>query len=287
MSDGLVLGFLHGLIYLVSAWVVGFVIFERWIRPRSGVFRPRLFLSLTVLGLLLALTWAVVTGHDMAESWEVSDLLGVVSTGFGHIWCFEILIWAILVFSAVIPKCNSFRVLAVLIPLPFTLTGHAGSEGDSTLINTVLDGFHFLSVGVWTGGLASLWLWLRTYSFGGALKESLAYPTVQRFSHFAQVSTGIIGITGLILAYRYGLRLNSLPTSDYGKLVVAKFVLFGTALAAAGINQFIHLRKWKKESDLQFARAISREVSLEIFLVTLVIFIAGFLSRSTPPMSMH
>ncbi len=97
-------------------------------------------------------------------------------------------------------------------------------------------------------------------------------------------STGVIGLSGLLMAYTAGVPLlHPWTAQDYGKLVFGKTMLFGAALLAAAINQFFHLRKWNPAGELQFSKSICREVRLELILVIGVLGLAGFLTRSALP----
>ena len=71
--------------------------------------------------------------------------------------------------------------------------------------------------------------------------------------------------------------------TNYGSLVFAKIALFGLALAAAAINQFIHLRRWDPAKEKDFSRGVYREVGLEIPLMVAVFIAAGFLTRTDLP----
>lgn len=148
-----------------------------------------------------------------------------------------------------------------------------------------MDWAHAVAAGIWSGGLFSLWIWLKarvTSSRPFAPKTS--HSLVERFSRFAMASTGVIGLSGLLMAYVAGVPLlRPWAAQDYGKLLIGKTLLFSIALLAASINQFLHLRNWRAENEIHFSRSVSREVGLELILVIGIFILAGFLTRSALP----
>jgi putative copper export protein len=288
-----ILGLLHGLDYLLSSGLVGSLIFSALIESSAGqpavirFSRSRaISLVLASATLLVSAIWLVLVAADMAESWNLSDLMMVAtSTSFGHLSACKLAVVLAVLLLAFSNLLFRFWWVALALPLCFSLSGHAGAEKAGAFTSVAIDAVHLLTVSIWTGGLVSLLLWLRARLRG---TDASAYPNasilvVTRFSHFAMVSTALIGVTGVIMALRFGVSLTSPWASDYGKLVLVKIALFTAALGAASINQFIHMKGWGAERETQFTRSVYREIHFELVAVWVVFFVVGFLTRMPPP----
>jgi putative copper export protein len=229
------------------------------------------------------------TAAEMSESWKWLDLWQVMShTEFGHLWCIRVLILLVLFVLTQLVRLNRLN-LAVLILVLLSLvaisslTGHAGSQETGSAWRVPLFWLHSVAAGIWTGGLAGLYSWLGARISHSEIKTRIGHLVVERFSHFAMASTGIIFFTGLIAALSGGVSIWHPWATSYGQLVLAKTFFFSLALAAAAINQFVHLRKAAQITDIHLSRAIRREILIEIALVMVVFGIAGYLTRADLP----
>lgn len=284
------LGILHGFDFLFTSLLIGGLIFVVCILSNQNVdannnnsnweFRLQ---SLVVISVILSIAWIICMTAEIAESWSLSDIwLGLTQTIFGRIWFLRFICLVLIGFFIALNSYKKSLLLALALPLFFGLLGHAGAQKEHIFRSLSLDYIHYLAVSIWTGGLLALWLWLSDQiKYKTNLTSSnLIYPVVKRFSHFAIVSTGFIAISGVLIAHFYGVSFSNLLSEDYGTFVLRKTVLFAMTLGLAGINQFIHLRKWSPDQNsLIFASRIRREVSLEITLVVVIFIVAGILSR--------
>ena len=286
-----ILGLIHGLDYLLSSWLIGMFVFESWIATAAGETVRSRFDRSRKLSVILAsalvvvsIIWFILVAADMAETWNPLDLFDVAtSTRFGHIGVCKIgTVLAILIFTFA-NQLFRFWWIALVLPLCFGLSGHAGTEQTGIVINLILDTIHLTAVSVWTGGMITLLLWLKARPRSYTLLANASILVVTRFSHFAMISTALIGITGAVMALRFGVDTTSLFSTDYGKLIVAKITLFTMALAAASINQFVHIRNYSSEGEMDFTRSIYREVHIELAAVWLTFIVVGFLTRLPPP----
>lgn len=284
------LGLIHGLdLFLVSV-LIGALVFQVGVIGQAFgavVEKPseikRRFVFLGVLTFVSSLAWMIFSAFEMAESWGASDLWTVMSeTVFGHLWCIRLIVIAVFVFSACFGSIRLCFLLALSLPLFSSLTGHAGATQSARWVWVGVDYLHALGAGVWSGGLISLSVWLSKRIKQGRFEENLAHPVVERFSHFAMVSTGAIALSGGLLSYVYGVPLTHPWSTTFGKVLLGKVGVFSLALAAAAVNQFIHLRKWHPEAEEKFSRALRREVRFEFLAVSLVFGLAGFLTRLSP-----
>ena len=285
------LSLIHGLDYLFLCLLVGDLVFTTWILP-AGDSTARLTIrapqnrKLKVYFSLLfttSLLWLVCMSGEMTESWEIGSLvLTLLHTQFGHLWLLRILVLIAISAAYKINSLQTALTLALSLPIFSSLTGHAGTQASNRIFSVTLDFAHFLSVAIWSGGLLSLWFWLRK-SLGQTLSRATPYKVVKRFSHFAMASTAVIAATGLIMAFRYGVIFTSPWATNYGLLLLIKTGLFSLSLLAASVNQFVHLYKWDPTRRQDFVKGVFRGVTLELFLVTSVLMVAGFLTRSPTP----
>jgi putative copper export protein len=238
---------------------------------------------------LTSLAWMLNSSANMAESWAPREIwLAVSETSFGRYWCFRIgvLLALSLGAGALLRTRKGLQVLGgiiLILPLISTLTGHAGAAESNIFLRVGTDWIHAVTVGIWCGGLLSLFLWI-----GAALKSSntiqqKCFPVVRRFSHVAMASTALIAMTGLLMTYSAGVSFSRPWETNYGKIILGKVLFFAIALGAAAVNQFSHLRNWKNKIEVSSARAVRRTVAFELAVTFAVLIMAGFLTRFGPP----
>jgi putative copper export protein len=244
---------------------------------------------LLVLTFISSFSWLLFTSSDMAESWRLPDLWNAISqTSFGHMWCLRLILILILTFFIRFTRgyrmvASLFFIFALLLPMISALTGHAGAQKHALLLYVAIDWSHSIAVGIWGGGLWFLYCWLGKRLTVTRITPDISFRVVKRFSHSAIASTGIIAFSGVAMAYMAGVSWRHPWSTTYGTLILGKVFFFSAALLAAAINQFIHLRKWSPENELEFAKSVRREVRFELIFVLFVFFLAGFLARTPMP----
>lgn len=284
----------HALDFLITSLFLGSVVCTQFVlkghddpaEPMDAKTRART----RALGFILFLTssaWTLLTASDMAESWEPTNLWTALGqTNFGHLWCIRLILIAILAFVAPrfrnTPWAKVYVVLVCTLPLFATFTGHASAQG--SVLRTVADYLHALAAGIWTGGLFSLLFWLSAQLSAKGDAAGVIQAVVERFSKVAMGSVAIIFVSGILMTYQGGVDFLHPWATDYGRLILAKVALFLLALGAAGLNQFIHLRKWKTAGETLVATHVSREVKLELALIVFIFAVAGFLTRTDLPL---
>lgn len=291
-----ILSSIHGLDYALSSWLTGLVIFYFAIVTAGGETAQRLLSdfpkrlrSVSLLTLLTSSVFILLSAQEMTESWAPSEIWRAMSmTSFGHLWCARLVILALLS----IPGPRLIRslsgsgviVLAVfIIPLLSVLSGHSASQSDHVAVRVITDWLHAASVGVWSGGLWMLAVWLGKRLSVSHFQSGPSLQVVRRFSHFAMASTAVITATGVLTSYLNGVPLLAPWTSLYGQIIILKIALFGIALLAAAINQFVHIRRWNDENEIACVTAIRREVRLEFYLLLIVFAAVGLLTRTALP----
>jgi putative copper export protein len=287
------LGLIHGIDLLLTSVFVGGVAFSAWIGSACGpavekIRNPwgRSHTVFLLMLIFLAALWFVLLSHDMTDTWNLEDFKEVaLSSVFGRLWIGKIVFLLALILVSATVSLRYLYFLALPLPLFSSLSGHAAAQKTLSFLYITLDYVHFFGASIWVGGLIALVLWLRARLFSQSTPvPEITHVVVRRFSHFAIASTGAIAASGLILAYLYGVRPNSLLSANYGKLVLVKTALFVLVLAIASVNQFVHLRNWSPATEHKFARGVFRESLCELSLIFVVIIIAGLLSRTDVPL---
>ena len=138
--------------------------------------------------------------------------------------------------------------------------------------NIAIQWVHFLSVGIWLGGLVGLLVELR-----GAPSAEKG-RIVGRFSRWATIGLVVVAITGVIRAAVELGSLNALATTDYGRLIIAKIALLGGLAVLGAINHFRNVPN--AAGDLTGLR---RAGSVEILVAAVVLLFASLLVNVPPP----
>lgn len=107
--------------------------------------------------------------------------------------------------------------------------GHAAAGSWSSAVTVTAQSAHFAAAGVWFGGLAALVLFVR----GAPSSEKAA--AVRRFSFLAAIALAVVVVTGTIRAIDELTDAGDLVSTAYGRVVLAKILLFGV-LAALGMR---------------------------------------------------
>lgn len=133
---------------------------------------------------------------------------------------------------------------------------------------------HLLSASLWLGGL--LWLlWLSRSN------ESACRSEARRVSSVALIMVIVIFLTGSLETVLFLNTPGDLIDSAYGRLVLAKVVGLAILVGFGAYNKFGLLPRL---DDLDTPRRLTRSVTQELVIVTLVILIGGFLAYvPTPP----
>jgi putative copper export protein len=287
------LGFLHGFYYLLASAFLGTLVFREMIVTAGGAEASSLtpwtnkhVAKFCAALLLTSLVWFACVSHDMTDSWSIGSMAEAISkTTFGWVWATGEIFLALLFALSFTRFSRIFSWLIFLLPFSFALSGHAASQAPSNFLSIAIDVLHFTAVSVWAGGIINLSAWLRRrVKLGISWSPQSSLKVIKRFSHVAMGSTGIIVVTGLLMAYRYGIDFLAPWKGDYGQLLVLKLGLFACVLAAAGVNQFVHIRTWNPAKEFQCSKKVFREVIIEVALVILIFAVTGFLTRTGFPM---
>ena len=145
----------------------------------------------------------------------------------------------------------SLLVVAIIASIATnSIVSHSASIQSDPQLAIISDFIHFSAVSIWVGGLVYL-----SYVFFpklnhissnviGKVEQIVAQPdsitllTLSRFSTAASISLGVIGITGLYLAWIHINSFEDLFYSDYGKVLIIKLSIALPVLLLGAYHQF-------------------------------------------------
>jgi copper resistance protein D len=157
-------------------------------------------------------------------------------------------------------------------------SGHAGAApGPVGSFQLVADVLHLAAAGAWLGGLLPLMLLLA--KIDPDTRAGLA-RAVSRFSTLGVTSVGTLLATGVVNVWVVAAPWSSLPSTDYGQLLMLKLVLFAAMGGLAAVNR-LQLSP-RLDDDIALSR-LRRNVVLEIILGFIIIGIVSILGV-LPPM---
>jgi putative copper resistance protein D len=216
--------FMSGLCLMVGAAFVGTVIYPT---PRSSVLRLSAVAWVAAsVGLALVLLALVGTPLNV-PLWRVAVLRTV-----------PVLVAGVAIAAERMASQPSVRGMATIgiaaaaAMLADVGTSHIAASGDAhpEHVEALVHWLHVAAVGTWVGGLAALLMSLP------AEGRDAIVSAVRRFSMSAGIGIALVAVTGVMRAAQELGRLDNLLTTDFGRLLVAKTVLF-VILAGLGAGQ--------------------------------------------------
>ncbi|MFZ3345910.1 cytochrome c oxidase assembly protein [Mycobacterium sp.] len=227
--------------------------------------------------LLVPLTISDVSGQPVtahlnpASLWSLASLINISTA-----WRWTALLAAAVMFASLPVLRWSWTPLllvgslATLIPLG--LTGHSSAGGSHDLAtNSLL--IHLVAASLWAGGLLAL----LTHVVRGGAHADLA---ARRFSVIALWCFGAMALSGVVNAL-VRILPSDLLTTDYGRLVVAKFV----ALCLLGVAGWRQRRTGvvALQEDPESRASLIRLALIEALVFGITFGIAVGLGRTPPP----
>src|SRR3984893_15849242 len=249
--------------------------------------RVLLVASLVALisAIALLLCQAVAMAGSPAAAADVATVSAVLlETRFGRVWCWHLLLAAILVLACL--GRQLWRPVVLLLPLGLLASlgwvGHAAmDDGPARIAHELNQTGHLLAAGLWLGGLVPLaWIIRQTRGQPSNCAISLARDALRNFSHMGYVAVALIALTGAINTSLLVGSLDAMFDTPYGRLLAIKILLF---LAMAVVALTNRLRLAPRISHGSGAiRALGRTVALEQSLGLAVRSIVSVLRTSAP-----
>jgi putative copper export protein len=181
--------------------------------------------------------------------------------------------------------------LLLLLSLPLvasrSLTSHAVSVRENTILAVSADALHLLATGSWAGGLPVLFWILYRGIVRLHLTPSWAAETVNRFSRLALVAVTVLAITGLYQSWIQVQRLDLLFATPYGQVLTLKLMLFLCMGSIGALNllstkpKLLRIAKAEKLPHW-LQRKTLRRIGSEALLGLGIFCLTGFLTLLPP-----
>lgn len=247
-------------------------------------------LALSVLTGAMWLVWLAsnILGESLADvclrggAWLV-----LADTRFGWISCLRLALAVLLGVLVLAPGYRVWLVAAAgaFLALP-AFASHAGAtpglRGD---VHVISDAAHLISAGAWLGALPAFVLLLLTARRRQKPGwHDFTVRVTHRFSRLGAVCAGILLATGIVSSWNLLGGPRDLWTTDYGRLVGFKIVLFTAMVGIASVNKF-HLTP--RLSTRAALRNLQRNSLAEIAIGLCVLVLVGYLGRLEPTAHVH
>jgi copper transport protein len=176
----------------------------------------------------------------------------------------------------------------VALALTAPLGGHSGTYSPSGLL-VVVDTLHVLAVSAWLGGLAMLLFALpvAVRALDGRERPPLQAAAVGRFSRLAMSAVALLLLSGIVQSIALVGAFDAFVETAYGRLVLAKIVLFLGLISFGAYNQRRLLPRLRAvagggEEPERAAALLRRSVACEVALALVVLGLASVLVATQP-----
>jgi copper transport protein len=261
----------------------------------------------TLAGLLLHGPFSA--GLPLGRALDAGLLAHTVGTRFGVVWLVRVLLLLLLVAFL---RAWSVRedawtrtgawvavgVLAAALALTPALGGHAGA-GSGAAVGVIVGMLHFAAAAVWFGGLVLLGTCVLPRAEVGLLQA------VPRYSSVAFTAMVVIVASGMVQSWRQLGSLQALGQPGYGRLLVAKVVVFLLLIAVAGRSRVLVRRRLTgralvgaaapgqpataarpglgDDTDTRSLWLLRQLVLAEVLIAIVVLAVTALLGVATPP----
>jgi copper transport protein len=165
-------------------------------------------------------------------------------------------------------------VLSVLLVTGLSLSGHQGTEPNSTAFSELADWVHLVAASIWVGGVATLAL----------LVWPSAPPALRRraFLGFSRLAVGLVAAMVVGGAYLALVRLPSLADlweTDYGHVLLLKLAIVGLALSWGGAHHLFVRPRLEAGGEPRAGMSLVGESAAALA----VLLAAALLTNASPP----
>ena len=288
-----------------------------------------------VAATLIPIIQSLIISQTQSEYMKNLALLYFGTTN-GQVWMIRIIICAIIAFvayyyaSIVKNKTNGsssatnvtkrkillyFLLISTIILIATnSITSHSASVGTLSQLGILADFAHSVAVSVWIGGMMYILyvvfsnVFTISNNISGKVHDIYSQPKsiilliLSRFSIISTICVGVIGITGLSLAWLHIQTMDELVISDYGRTLIIKLSLVLPVIILGGYHQFwiskvarvLNVKREnqdKPESNnpnfIETLSSLRRTVKIECILAASVLCAASLLTVTTPPATMQ
>ncbi|MFT3965988.1 MAG: copper homeostasis membrane protein CopD [Sphingobium sp.] len=241
------------------------------------------FALLLIIGALLALVGLLAATAAMADTpllpvdWEMVELI-LSATASGKAMLIRAALLLLILPFALKASLRPTASIAMAAAVTLAWSGHAAaSEGVVGWFHLLSDIVHIAAAALWIGGMACLLVALRRARGNAALPMLRAFASIGSLIVSALVATGLYN--GLMILGPDAL--SSMPGTTYGRLLVAKLVIFSAMLLLAANNRF-RLTPAYERNDAAARSLLVRAIRVEIGLAFIILFLVGWLGMIDP-----
>ncbi|MFZ1923516.1 MAG: copper homeostasis membrane protein CopD [Xanthobacteraceae bacterium] len=255
-----------------------------------------------IVAVLSAVPWLIIvagsmSGQPLGELYA-QGVLGTVltQTDFGRNWLLRIVLACALgglfvhFLSVKGAGARALQIVTAIMAAAYAgglaWSGHAiGGQGVEGVLHPAADVLHLIAAAAWVGGLPPLVLLLMMTS-ADATALALARIATVRFSNLGLISVAGLLLSGLINSWYLVGSIPALTTTDYGRLLSIKLMLFLIMVGIAAVNWSRLTPKLVQNADVAAAqrarRRLRRNAAIEIALGTAIILIVAVLGTLPP-----
>lgn len=164
--------------------------------------------------------------------------------------------------------------LAALAVTAAAWSGHGQPAVSNGVLAWILDVVHLLTGATWVGAICLVAL--RLWRAGRTAGREAVLAATRRYARVALVLVAVLAAAGVTAAFMMLNEVAELWTTRYGQLLLAKSVLFATALLLATVARTKGLRRaaWS---------TLRRVTPLEAAALVAVLVVTGVLTNTAPP----
>jgi copper transport protein len=220
---------------------------------------------------------SVDSGKPIGQVWNSSLFSEVLSSRFGQIFVWQIVLTMILVlFAAILQFAHKLKKPLFYLPMAIlslgllvskSLTGHAVSS-NHPVYSVIADLFHLTAASIWLGSLVGM-TWLLPIRSEKEIPRERYWHTIRSFSIWGIVTVLILVASGLFAAFMNIPDMYTLLHTRYGQSLDIKLMLFFIMLLFA----LFHLVKGQKGEGKHLTRSIKAELTfgVAILLITAIL----------------
>ena len=258
--------------------IFGNALYSVWFAPSSlhRLMSRRFQLQQKVASLIslgAALLMFMFQGGLMGSGW--GDVFSpeiwrsVLTTQFGSVWLWQMILAAITVGAAWLAPLKGSRLLLLAMGQLILLAGvgHAAmSDGPTGALQRLNHAFHLLCAATWLGGLLPLLFCMRLAK--GRWQNAAIY-TMMRFSRVGHYAVAGVLLTGIInTLFITGIQIPW--QADYVRFLLFKCALVALMVAIALANRYFLVPRFRPETG-QAQQIFIRMTQAEVVLGTLVL----------------
>lgn len=232
-----------------------------------------------------------------AEVWTV-----IAQTDFGHGWMARLVLAGLLTGYLLRLQSNQMvkphwrQLVAVFLAAGLVGTlawaGHAAAgRGFYGRVHLAADILHLIAAAAWVGALVPLAVLLGAAARGSDHSSTaIAREAALRFSTLGIASVGTILATGIVNSWMLVGSVEALVSTNYGRLLLLKIVLFFVMLAIAGINRLLltpRIIRAQGSAARNPLRQLRTNSLIETTIGAVILIIIGMLGTLPPGIQEH